>query len=206
MDTLIGTVPDDWQTRRLDGCCSVQPGPSGTTLKSSDHVIGGIPVVKATDVDLDGILDPDVGVSAETAARLQRYRLQPSDILLVRVGVTTRHAMVTRQQDGWLLGGSCIRLRVETDLVPGYLACYLKHPAVQGWLSEHTRRGVLATLNRRTVSALPLVVPPTAIQRDVVDVAEVIDAKIRAHEDVVSATRTLRELLLPRLLAGTPYP
>lgn len=193
--------------RRLDECCHVQPGPSGTTLKSSEYVIGGVPVVNAGDVGTEGVsLGPRVSVSAETAERLRRYRLHPGDIVLVRIGVTTRHAMVTEQQDGWLLGGSGIRVRVVRDVSPEYLAYYLTHPAVQEWLAEHTQRGVLPTLSQRTVGALPLVLPPAAVQRGVVDAARVIDAKIRAHQDVIRATRTLRELLLPRLLAGDPVP
>jgi hypothetical protein len=50
------------------------------------------------------------------------------------------------------------------------------------------------------------VLPPEAVQRGVVDAARVINAKIRAHQDIIRATRTLRELLLPQLLAGDPVP
>ncbi|BCB83720.1 restriction endonuclease subunit S [Phytohabitans suffuscus] len=203
MDTLIGTVPDAWRVHRLDECCHVQPGPSGTTLKSSEYIIGGIPVVNAKDVGPDGISPgPAASVSVETAERLRRYRLEPGDILFVRVGVTTRHTMATEQQDGWLLGGSTIYVRAVQHTSPDYLACYLTHPAVKEWLAEHTRRGVLSTLNARTVGALPLVLPPTDVQRAVIEVASIVDTKIHAHQQVIQTTQALRELLLPRLLAG----
>jgi len=95
VDTLIGTVPDDWRVQRLDECCDVQPGPSGSLLRSTNYVTGGIPVVKAGDVGLDGLnLGPVSSVNVETAERLVRYRLCVGDIVLVRIGVTTRHAMV----------------------------------------------------------------------------------------------------------------
>ncbi|WP_327652619.1 restriction endonuclease subunit S [Micromonospora aurantiaca] len=204
MDTLIGPVPDDWQTRRLGECCGVQPGPSGTTLRSSAYVIGGIPVVKARDISPEGI-HPSVSVSEETARRLRpRYELCPGDIVLVRIGRTTRHAMVTERQERWLLGGSCIRIRATRDISAEYLACYLTHPAVQEWLAEHTQRGVLPTLNGRKVREIPLVLPPAAAQRGIAEVAKAIDTKIRAHKDVIQATRTLRELLIPQMLAGNP--
>src|SRR5262245_58601527 len=137
VDTLIGAVPDNWRILRLDECCHVQPGPSGTTLRSSEQVTKGTPVVKATDLGLDRIsLQSGVCVSAETAKRLTRYKLQPGDILLARIGATPRHAIVAEQQDGWLLGGSCIRVRVLQHTSPEYLECYLSHPAVQEWLVE----------------------------------------------------------------------
>ncbi|WP_319462633.1 restriction endonuclease subunit S [Micromonospora sp. RTP1Z1] len=204
MDTLIGPVPDDWQIRRLDECCDVQPGPSGTTLRSTAYVIGGVPVVKAGDIGPEGI-SPSVSLDEETAKRLwPRYELCPGDIVLVRIGITTRHAMVTERQKRWLLGGSCIRIRVTRDISAEYLACYLTHPAVQEWLAEHTQRGVLPTLNGRKVREMPLVLPPAAVQRGVAEVARAIDTKIRAHKDVIQATRTLRELLIPQMLAGDP--
>jgi restriction endonuclease S subunit len=171
-------------------------------------MIGGVPVVNAADVGPDGIVSPSPGVrvSPEIAKRLPRYRLEPGDIVLVRIGVTTRRAMATEPQGGWLLSGSCIRVRAVRDVSPEYLACYLAHPAAQEWLAEHTKRGVLPTLSGRTVGALPLVLPPAAVQQRVVEVARIMDAKIHAHENVIRTTQALRELLLPRLLAGDPAP
>jgi type I restriction enzyme S subunit len=86
------------------------------------------------------------------------------------------------------------------------LACYLAQPAVQGWLTDQTRRGVHSTLPASTVSGLPLVVPPKAVQETVAATAQAIDAKIRAHEEVIRATRALRGLLLPQLLTGQAVP
>ncbi|MFG1890419.1 restriction endonuclease subunit S [Micromonospora sp. NPDC049051] len=204
MDTLIGPVPDDWQMRRLDECCDVQPGPSGTTLRSSAYMIGGVPVVKAGDISLEGI-HPSVSVDEETARRLRpRYELRPGDIVLVRIGITTRHAMVTDRQNSWLLGGSCIRIRAKQNISAEYIGCYLTHPAVQEWLAEHTQRGVLPTLNGRKIRTMPLVLPPAAVQLSITEVARAIDTKIRAHKDVIQATQALRGLLIPQMLAGNP--
>ncbi|WFE22802.1 restriction endonuclease subunit S [Solwaraspora sp. WMMD937] len=206
MNTLIGSVPDNWQIKRLEECCDVQPGPSGTTLKASAYVIEGVPVVRASDIGPEGISPrPSKSVGEETAERLRRrYELCSGDILLVRIGVTTRHAVVTERQERWLLGGSCIRIRATQDISADYLACYFTHPAVQEWLAEHTQRGVLPTINAAKIRSMPLALPPAVVQRSVVEVAKAIDTKIRAHEDVIQATRTLRELLMPRLLAGDP--
>lgn len=207
MDTLIGPVPDDWRVCTLGECCEVQPGPSGSVLKTSDYVLDGIPVVRAENVGDNLVPDATKTVSVNTAERLDRYRLLPGDIVLVRIGETTRLAMVSREQGGWVLGGSCIRIRVRLNdppvrLAPSYLACYLAHPAVRDWLADHTQRGVQSTLRASTVNELPLVVPPKALQEVITTTARAIDAKIRAHEEVIRATKTLRGLLLPQLLTG----
>lgn len=207
MDTLIGPVPDDWRVCTLGECCEVRPGPSGSVLKTSDYVLDGIPVVRAENVGDDLIPDATKTVSAETAGRLDRYRLLPGDVVLVRIGVTTRFTTVSREQCGWVLGGSCIRLRVLPNdpprrLAPSYLACYLAHPAVQGWLADQTRRGVHSTLRASAVNGLPLVVPPMVVQEVVAATAQTIDMKIRAHAEVIRAAEALRRLLLPQLLTG----
>jgi hypothetical protein len=203
MDTLIGRVPDSWRTTRLDACCQLQPGPAGTTLKAADHVIGGVPVVTAKDIGNRRVSPaPGVSVTARTAERLRRYQLVEGDILLVRIGDTTRHAEVAAAQGGWLMGGSCIRVRAYTDVTPAYLSCYLTHPSVREWLAQHTRRGVLPTISAGTVATLPLVLPPANVQQTVIDVVRAVDHKIQVHEDIVLTTRALRNLLLPHLLSG----
>ncbi|MEV4539807.1 restriction endonuclease subunit S [Asanoa sp. NPDC049518] len=205
MDTLIGEVPDAWSARRLEDCCEVQSGPSGSVLTRSENVTGGVPVVKAGDVGPDGIaLDPSASIGPATAERLRKYRLESGDIVLVRIGQTSRHALATDEHRGWLLGSSCIRVRVLRDVLPAYLSCYLTHPAVKEWLAGNTNRGVLPTVNTSKIGSLPLVLPPLAVQESVVEVAKLIDAKIRAHRKVVEATGMLRDLLLPRLIAGVP--
>jgi type I restriction enzyme, S subunit len=212
VDTLIGSVPDDWRVCVLGDCCDIRPGPSGSVLKTSDYVLDGIPVVRAENVGDDIVPDATRTVSAETVGRLERYRLRPGDVLLVRIGVTTRFATASLEHDGWVLGGSCLLLRVlsnvspEGGLAPGYLACYLAQPAVQGWLADQTRRGVRSTLRASTVSNMPLVVPPKTVQETVTTTAQAIDAKIRAHEEVIRASKALRGLLLPQLLTGQAVP
>jgi type I restriction enzyme S subunit len=211
VDTLIGPVPDDWRVCPLREFYDVRPGPSGSVLKTSDYVRDGIPVVRAENVG-DGIIpDATRTVSAETAGRLDRYRMWPGDVVMVRVGVTTRFTTVSRKHAGWVLGGSCLRLRVRPGApperpAPGYLACYLAQPAIQGWLADQTRRGVQSTLRASTVSGLPLVLPPKAVQEMVTATTEAIDAKIRAHEEVIRATKVLRGLLLSQLLTGRAVP
>ncbi len=205
MDTLIGLVPDDWRVRTLGECYEVTSGPSGSVLKTADYVRDGIPVVRAANIG-DGIIrDATRTVSAETAERLDRYRLSPGDIVLVRIGVTTRFTTVSDEHAGWVLGGSGLRLRVRPGPErpePGYLACYLAQPAVQGWLSDQTRHGVRSTLRAETLSKLPLVVPPKAVQKGIIATAQAIEAKINAHEEVIRATKALRGLLLQQVLTN----
>lgn len=203
METMIGEVPADWCEQRLDECCQLQPGPGGSAFASTDRVADGVPVVAGRDI-ADGRIAsaPAVRVSPEAARRRDRYRTRAGDILLVRVSREIRHAMVDAGQEGWLIGGSCIRIRPTGSLLPGYLNHYLTHPSVRDWLSLQVHEGVISTITTGRLGGLPVVLPPIEIQSAVVDLVRAVDAKIEVHEATVRATRALRDLLLPELLSG----
>ncbi len=203
-ETLIGEVPAEWEIRPLEKCCEIAPGPSGSILRASHNADGGVPVVRARDVTSDGIVaEPAFKVSDQTADRLRRYRLKRDDIVLVRVGATTRLAMVASDQEGWLLGTSCIRIRIRegTGIVPAYLARYLECIPVQEWLDINTARGVIASITKKTIEGLPIVVAPADVQRRVADADQAIDREIVGCEDAIRDAREARAHLLQRLIS-----
>ncbi|MGI5523038.1 restriction endonuclease subunit S [Micromonospora sp. CA-259024] len=208
MDSLIGPIPDGWRIQPLNACCELQPGPGGSALRATDYVpVGGVPVVNAQDIDRGRISIPQANVSAEAATRrLDRYRIIPGDILLVRVGGAIRHALTGPEHDQWVQGGSCIRLRTQGDVLPAYLSCYLTHPAVGDWLLRRTRRGVVSTRTPATIATLPIVIPRTEAQLATIEAIEAIDAKIQVYEEIVQATGALRDLVLQQLLSGDLTP
>lgn len=209
MDSLIGSVPDSWHMEPLNAFFEVRAGPGGSALRATDYVpVGGIPVVSAQDIGHGVIRTPKTNVSAEAAKlRLGRYRLIQDDLLLVRVGGAIRHALAGPEHDDWIQGGSCVRLRVDTDdVIPAYLNCYLSHPAVGDWLTQRTRRGVVSTRTTATIATLPVVVPPYEVQLAAIETIDALDAKIRVHEETVRVTGALRDVVLQRLLSGDLTP
>jgi hypothetical protein len=57
--------------------------------------------------------DCAMGTSYDAARKLSRYRLEPGDIVCTRRGDLGRQGLVGAHQDGWLVGSSCLRLRVR---------------------------------------------------------------------------------------------
>ncbi|MEW2144172.1 N-6 DNA methylase [Micromonospora vinacea] len=168
-DSLIGIVSNDWWVGDLDQRCDIRPGPSGTLLAKSDYVPEGIPLVRAGDLGDGGIAPgPKARVSDQTANRLRDYRLQSGDILLLRIGETTRFGIVTEQENGWLMGNTCIRVRPGSQVTPEFLAHYLNRPEVQGWLYAHTLHGSRSSINKKRLSRLQLALPPIEEQRRIV--------------------------------------
>ncbi|MFJ6154296.1 N-6 DNA methylase [Micromonospora profundi] len=177
MDSLVGAVPADWWVGPLWQRCEIQPGPSTTRFRDSDYLPDGVPVVMAGDIR-DGGIKPDSRkrVSDRTVRRLQElYQLRRGDILLVRVGDTRRFGIVTENEAGWLMGDTCIRVRPGSGVTPEYLAWYLGRPQVQGWLEANTLYGSRSSISKRSLSQLPLALPPAATQQRIVVAGNRID-------------------------------
>jgi hypothetical protein len=65
---------------------------------------------------------------------------------------------------------------------------------------------VIASLSAGTFGALPVVVPPIAVQRSMTDILGMPDEKIAVHEEIARATAGLRGSVLRLLFAGEHPP
>src|SRR5678816_1315609 len=113
-----------WRTLSIgelvdSGEAEIQTGPFGTQLKASDYVDDGTPVINVRNIGF-GTLRPEKleFVAEETAERLATHLLEPHDIVFGRKGAVDRHLYVGGEQDRWMQGSDCIRLRfIGTDVV-----------------------------------------------------------------------------------------
>ena len=202
MESVIGPVPDDWQQVPLIDHFSVQTGPGGSSLQKK-HLVGtGVPVVNGADLADGRIRPPSARVNPQTRVRLARYELRAGDVVFARIGQRIKYAPVGAREAGWLIGGSCIRMRPRGEVSGEYLVCYLSHPGVADWLSGPLHRQIVPSATAPLLGALPLVVPPADVRASIVEVTGVIERKARAHEDVARATRTLLDSVVREMLGG----
>lgn len=204
MDSLIGKVPDDWAERPLWQVCDITAGPSPDQITLLDGNAQGTPIVTPKDLRHNRLADRCSQVASETAQDLSRYRLRSGDVVCVRTGQLGRQGLVEPDQDGWLIGAACLRLRSDGVVRGSYLVHYLGHPAVREWIVRNAGGAVIPTLSAKMVGALPVVVPPEADQVRIADVLGALDVKAIAHERVVGVTTALRDALLLQLLPRHP--
>jgi type I restriction enzyme M protein len=200
---LLDSVPDNWRRVSLGEVCEILIGPSGTRLALQARTSSNIPVVAPRDLRNNKIADDAVAaVTPEIAAELARYRLKEGDVVCSRTGDLGRQAMASERQHGWLIGSACLRLRTTGSISPSYLLNYLAHPAVRDWIVRNATGSVIASLNTKTLSSMPLVLPPIEVQSAATDILSALDEKIDAYEQISKAAVVLRESLLPHLLTG----
>ncbi|ONI87290.1 hypothetical protein ALI22I_22910 [Saccharothrix sp. ALI-22-I] len=189
--------------RPLGELAEITTGPSAIHAALVDDGSADVPVVMPKDLRHNRIPDrPASGVAPDSARQLSRYALRRGDIVCLRTGRLGRQGLVEAEQEGWLFGPGCLRVRMRSEVYPAYVVYYLGHPAVQDWIVGNARGGVIPTLSTRMLGSLPVVVPPADLQAQLGDVLAALDDKVVVHERISTTTASLRDALLLRLLNG----
>jgi type I restriction enzyme S subunit len=197
-----------WRTTTLGELCdegggSIQTGPFGSQLHAADYVAHGIPSVMPQNIG-DNVIDPDgiARIADADAMRLAKYLLASGDIVYSRRGDVERRAFVRPENDGWLCGTGCLRVR----LGPGsshdslFLSYYLGTEDARAWIVRHAVGATMANLNTGILAAVPVRVPEPHVQTAIAEVLGALDDKIAANAKLVAAADSLSALHFDRML------
>jgi type I restriction enzyme, S subunit len=208
-ETEIGLVPQSWELTTLGELCDqnggcIQTGPFGSQLHSHEYQDNGIPVINPTNLVGNLIDHADVPrVNETTAARLDRYKVQPGDILFGRRGEIGRHGLVSRSEEGWLCGTGCFLVRAfHPDVDNAFLSYFCSTEGVVAWLVAHATGSIMPNLNNIILGRLPAAYPTIAEQRDIVAILDAIDRKIDLHRRKRAVLDQLFKSLLHKLMTG----
>ena len=163
----ITRSPEHWRLVTLGEICKesggeIQTGPFGSQLHASDYVTYGTPSIMPKNIAVEGIDTTDIArISEEDAVRLSKYLVRDGDIIYSRRGDVEKCALVTRDEEGWLCGTGCLRIRLgATALISAeFLHAYLSHSSVREWVVRHAVGAIMPNLNTSILAALPVPVP-----------------------------------------------
>lgn len=190
----------------------IQTGPFGSQLHASDYSDVGTPVVMPTNIrDLRISTDGIARVSAEHVERLIRHKLQPGDIVYSRRGDVEKCALVTDAENGWLCGTGCLLVRVGGPTVDARCLAYaLSLPLTRNWISQHAVGATMPNLNTGVLRAVPVHLPPIAVQRSIAATLGALDAKIDSNRRLIAVAERLARAHFSRLFqiddVGTGQP
>ncbi|WP_405115319.1 restriction endonuclease subunit S [Micromonospora sp. NBC_01405] len=197
MTATLFEAPAQWQCATLAELCSaeggdIQTGPFGSQLHASDYVEHGIPSVMPQNIG-DNVIHPEgiARITSEDARRLSRYLLTEGDIVYSRRGDVERRALVRANQEGWLCGTGCLRIRPGAAVDSRYLSYYLGHPEVRRWIVRHAVGATMLNLNSKILGEVPVLVPPRVIQKSVAALLGAIDDKIAVNDRIAETTHML---------------
>lgn len=205
---LFPTTVEAWKRTTLGELCrrgggNIQTGPFGSQLHASDYVLVGIPCVMPQNIGDNLIVEDGIArIGMKDASRLSRYLLRAGDIVYSRRGDVGRRALVRRQQNGWLCGTGCLRVRLGDAADPEFISYYLGHSDVREWIVRHAIGATMLNLNTSILGDLPITVPPKQSQRSIAAVLGALDDKIAANQGLMRAASDLAKARYREVVHG----
>ncbi|MCB1561897.1 MAG: restriction endonuclease subunit S [Xanthomonadales bacterium] len=181
---LVGDLVDRDQAH-------IQTGPFGTQLKASEYVEFGTPVINVRNIGMGSVRQAQLEfVNDAKAENLSAHTLKIGDIVFGRKGAVDRHALITPDQDGWIQGSDCIRLRFNCpSLSTRFVSHYFRTQSHRHWMEAQGSFGAtMASLNQGIIKRIAIPDIPYPEQRK-------IAAILTAYDDLIENNRQRIALL-----------
>ncbi|MGI5913014.1 MAG: restriction endonuclease subunit S, partial [Syntrophomonadaceae bacterium] len=180
-----------WEKVKLgDLANSIQPGPFGSQLHSSDYSDKGTPIIMPKNMDDNRIDISDLSYINEShVIRLKRHQVHTENIVFARKGDVTKSIFITRKQDGWIVGSDCIKIDFKKDLfMPYFIYLQLQSPRVKNWLEMHAIGATMPSINSGILSEVEVYLPSMRAQQKIASI-------LSAYDDLIENNRRQMKLL-----------
>ena len=182
----------------------VQTGPFGSNLHASDYEDQGTPLILVKHV-LDGEIAltglPLIG--EEKVTELASYRVMANDIVLTRVGRIGDAALVPQVQEGWLISGQMLRMRMpKGSVIPSWLTQWFLGAAFLERIAGYSVGSTRMSLSTGILMEVPFPNVPVQIQRDFDEETSPLRERVTKARAENLALSGIRDALLPELLSG----
>lgn len=192
----------EWETRRLGEIASFKTGPFGSSIKQSEYVANGVPVINPSHLIEGRIQEGELSaVPLDVARRLQDFAFATDDIAVGRRGDIGRSAYVSARESGWICGtGTMIVRPFEGD--SRFLQKVLSSPAVVAAIVARSIGTTMLNLNQESLRGIVLRLPHATEQRAIAAVLSDLDAELEALETKLEKARALKQGMMQELLTG----
>lgn len=192
----------------LGSIASVQTGPFGSQLHQEDYVESGTPIITVEHLIENRISHENLPlVSDDDKERLSKYALKEGDIVFSRVGSVDRCAYVSKNEDGWLFSGRCLRIRVdETKVSPRYLSFYFTHPSFKAYIRQIAVGATMPSLNTTIMNELEIPLPPLPAQKKIAAILSSLDDKIEINTRMNKVLEEIARALFHRWFVEFEFP
>lgn len=176
----------EWKEVRLGDIADVQTGPFGSQLHKSDYIAEGIPCIMPTNIGphLNLVVDGIAHVSEVDANRLSRHLTEFGDIIYARRGDIEKCAYVTTNEEKWLCGTGCLKIRCKNEVNSRFIAYLLSTAECKKWITGNAVGTTMLNLSKGILSNLPLIIPSLVDQRRIASVLSSLDRKIELNNKI----------------------
>ena len=185
----------------------IKTGPFGTQLKASEYVNEGTPVLNVRNLGFSTVNTEKLEmVGNETLERLSAHKLHTGDIVFGRKGAVERHAYISENEDGWLQGSDCIRLRVKSNNINArYLSYYFLTPQHRAFMISMCSHGTtMASLNQKIIEMISVPLPDRRTQDQIVAILSSFDEKIKNNRKINDNLQQQAKSLYEEMFLNNP--
>ena len=185
----------------------IKTGPFGTQLKASEYVNEGTPVLNVRNLGFSTVNTEKLEmVGNETLERLSAHKLHTGDIVFGRKGAVERHAYISENEDGWLQGSDCIRLRVKSNNINArYLSYYFLTPQHRAFMISMCSHGTtMASLNQKIIEMISVPLPDRRTQDQIVAILSSFDEKIKSNRKINDNLQQQAKSLYEEMFLNNP--
>jgi type I restriction enzyme S subunit len=173
-----------------------QTGPFGSQLHEKDYVQNGTPIVTVEHLGEIGFrLDNLPKVSDADKKRLSKYILKEGDIVFSRVGSIDRCAYVSKNEEGWLFSGRCLRVRFNKRADPKYISYYFRQKYFKKMMLNISVGATMPSLNTSLMDSILLFLPVKDSQQRIASVLSALDAKIKLNNRINTELEAMAKTL-----------
>ena len=198
-----------WNKVKLgDISTSIQPGPFGSQLHSSDYSNEGTPIIMPKDM-IDGHISHTnlVYVSEEHVNRLSRHQVHKGNLMVARKGDVRKCVFITDNEEGWMTGSDCLKVTLEAEkCVPKYIYYQLRSPFIGKWLETISIGATMPSLNTGLLSGIELFLPPLVIQEQIANVLTEYDALIQNNQKQIKLLEEAAQRLYKEWFVDLRFP
>ena len=209
-DSALGRIPAEWDvaglsTRKHAKKPYLKTGPFGSSLKISDWVEHGIPVITIGALGEGSFEESDLlHISMAKAERLAAYALEPGDIVFSRVADVGRSVVVTERERDWIMSSNMMRISIDVAKAdPNFLRLNIvKHPGVRVQIRQTVNASGREVANQQVLDALRFPWPSVDEQRRIVRTVAQQSEQIVRKEACLAKFRRAKAGLMLDLLTG----
>lgn len=187
----------EWKEYKLGDLADVQTGPFGSQLHMSDYKQFGTPIITVEHLGENKIIHENIPlVGEEDKQRLIKYTLQEGDIVFSRVGSVDRRVYVSKDEDGWMFSGRCLRVRTDKKKVnPKFLSYYFGQESFKELIRRIAVGATMPSINTTILSEVEIFIPDLYYQTQIASILSSLDDKIdllhRQNKTLIQLAETL---------------
>ena len=181
-DAGVDELPEDWDVIELGAILSEDRGISVGVMYPGEHVVDGVPLIKAGDLS-GSIINPrpDFRISREKHHEYRRTELEGGELIMTLVGNVGQCAVVPPRMVGWNTARAVAVMRLRDPSEAHFVQqCLLSRP-LQHLMDVWCNTTVQATLNLKEIRQLPLPWPPKPHRDAIASFGKALDDKIELN-------------------------